>query len=250
MERRRFGRFALAGLLCSTLGLLTAFGVAVWAANPNLPAFETGLRPARDWQGRQGSMGIRGVLADGFARSQCSLISHLQRGDRHSITFVEGALQTSGLPRWSTELAPFRELAQGSQLTLTAYGWPKRCFVAGIAHSGTPHGSGWAGPSHGAYRAERGLIAIVGSLNGFGNSFVVPSIPIWSGLVVDSAVFGAGWALILATGVGMIVRLRDRRRRSRGMCADCGYDLCGDFAGGCPECGWNRAGDRSARTSP
>jgi hypothetical protein len=32
-----------------------------------------------------------------------------------------------------------------------------------------------------------------------------------------------------------------RDRRSRGACANCGYDLRGDPASACPECGWNRA---------
>jgi hypothetical protein len=32
-----------------------------------------------------------------------------------------------------------------------------------------------------------------------------------------------------------------RKRRARGLCTECGYDLRGDYAGGCPECGWRRA---------
>jgi hypothetical protein len=32
-----------------------------------------------------------------------------------------------------------------------------------------------------------------------------------------------------------------RKRRARGLCTECGYDLRGDYGGGCPECGWKRS---------
>jgi hypothetical protein len=51
---------------------------------------------------------------------------------------------------------------------------------------------------------------------------------------------------LLALGVaGLLVRAarggKRTRRRRRGLCPACGYDVKGAFEGGCPECGWNRA---------
>lgn len=62
-------------------------------------------------------------------------------------------------------------------------------------------------------------------------SFRLPLRPIWPGFAVN-AVFYAGvcWLLLAAPG-----DIRRWRRRRRGACAACGYDLAGLEA--CPECG-------------
>lgn len=59
----------------------------------------------------------------------------------------------------------------------------------------------------------------------------LPVSPIWSGLLVDSAAYGAvGWLVVFGPGA-----LRRLSRRRRGACAGCGYDLRGLTP--CPECG-------------
>jgi hypothetical protein len=62
---------------------------------------------------------------------------------------------------------------------------------------------------------------------------VLPTRPIWSGLILNSALYAAGWGLLL---IGPR-RARARRRKQRGWCLSCGYDLVGSSSGVCPECG-------------
>ncbi len=64
----------------------------------------------------------------------------------------------------------------------------------------------------------------------------LPVLPIWRGLLLDTGFFAAIWAIPMF-GVPLV---RARRRRKRGLCPKCAYDLGGDPASGCPECGWGR----------
>lgn len=63
----------------------------------------------------------------------------------------------------------------------------------------------------------------------------LPLRPIWWGLVGNSAIFGVLWFPLLNWRA-----VRTHRRRARGHCPHCAYDLRHDLAHGCPECGWNR----------
>lgn len=65
---------------------------------------------------------------------------------------------------------------------------------------------------------------------------VLPYRPIWSGLLANLAAFSLLWALAFLA----LPEWRRARRRGRGLCERCRYDLCGQAAAGCPECGWNR----------
>lgn len=58
-------------------------------------------------------------------------------------------------------------------------------------------------------------------------------IPLWSGFLQDTAVFGFGWMALI--GCGRLVRRR--RRAAKGVCPKCRYDLRGLAGGVCPECG-------------
>lgn len=60
--------------------------------------------------------------------------------------------------------------------------------------------------------------------------------PRWLGLCVNTAFWGALWLVVLAVPAAM----RGSRRRAKGLCPACAYDLKGQLAEGCPECGWNR----------
>jgi hypothetical protein len=65
---------------------------------------------------------------------------------------------------------------------------------------------------------------------------VIPLTPIWPNLLLDSAFFGA----LTYLGVFAPREYRRVRRRRRGRCPRCDYDLKHDLAAGCPECGWRR----------
>ncbi|MBC7834763.1 MAG: zinc ribbon domain-containing protein [Phycisphaerales bacterium] len=64
----------------------------------------------------------------------------------------------------------------------------------------------------------------------------LPISPIWLGLAADVLVLAAGWAVLLLGGrAGVRVAVRARRRR-RGHCEACGYEV-GQGVTTCPECG-------------
>jgi hypothetical protein len=65
----------------------------------------------------------------------------------------------------------------------------------------------------------------------------LPLRPIPRGLLLDTALYAAAWALLLTLAATR--PLRRIRRRARGHCPACGYDLASLPA--CPECGWNRS---------
>ena len=56
------------------------------------------------------------------------------------------------------------------------------------------------------------------------------------GLALNSALYGLPFFGLFNIGAFR----RASRRRRRGHCPRCGYDLRHDLASGCPECGWNR----------
>lgn len=64
----------------------------------------------------------------------------------------------------------------------------------------------------------------------------LPYIPMWSGFLANSAIFGLVWYIIWHV-MTKFVRFR---RVKRGRCPTCGYLLKSASARGCPECGWNR----------
>jgi hypothetical protein len=66
------------------------------------------------------------------------------------------------------------------------------------------------------------------------NGYLFPLIPIWPGLLADTALFAAAWAFAL---IGL-PHLRAVRRRRKKLCEHCAYDrhnIPHDSA--CPECG-------------
>jgi hypothetical protein len=75
---------------------------------------------------------------------------------------------------------------------------------------------------------------------------VLPLRPLWTGLLANTAVYGAAWfGVIVALGSMSSASKRAARVR-RGKCPKCAYDLRGEMSGGCPECGWNRQPEPAA----
>jgi hypothetical protein len=69
---------------------------------------------------------------------------------------------------------------------------------------------------------------------GAGGTRALPHTPIWHGLALDIAFWGAAsWA-----GVATLRATRTGVRRWRGRCFRCGYELRGTPLPCCPECGW------------
>ena len=79
----------------------------------------------------------------------------------------------------------------------------------------------------------------------FGDMKDVPCIPLFPGLLANTAIYGSAWWLLLFTP-GAVKRWR---RRRKGCCIKCGYDLQGspevrdhksEVSVVCPECGAQR----------
>ncbi len=75
----------------------------------------------------------------------------------------------------------------------------------------------------------------------------IPYQPVWSGCAANTIFYATVlWLttfgpLALCRFIRSVARDEHRiKRHERGQCAECGYDLRGDFDTGCPECGWNR----------
>ncbi len=65
---------------------------------------------------------------------------------------------------------------------------------------------------------------------------LLPLRPIWPGFVVNTVFYAAILWLVIRGHIAM----QRHRRRKRGLCVTCGYDLRGNLTQGCPECGWRR----------
>jgi len=94
-----------------------------------------------------------------------------------------------------------------------------------------------SGPNPGAVDRSRGLPAISDSLKPYIGRHELPCSPLWTGVMVNSALYGACLGLIvlgLRSGNRCLRRLL---RRWRNRCASCAYDLRGTEHERCPECG-------------
>lgn len=64
----------------------------------------------------------------------------------------------------------------------------------------------------------------------------LPTVPVWPGFLFNTVVYTAIW-FALSLGIDSI---RRTRRRRKGLCPHCAYNLRNNLNSGCPECGWNR----------
>jgi len=127
---------------------------------------------------------------------------------------------------------------RATRVVIRQIGWPARCLWGWQkSRIGSPANPNAVGAATMRYYGHIGLG--VRSRVAFG-----PKVPAWRkvlvwysmpvGLAVNTALYGAWW---LAVVLGARAVLRWRRRR-RGLCARCGYDLRGLGEGEvCPECG-------------
>lgn len=127
------------------------------------------------------------------------------------------------------------------QITRDRFGWPLRTLSREQAHAG--------------HVENAASIAAVGDLNNpnsyrwgirwpwgkgrFGKAKTLPIAIMWGGLITNAVLWGFVWMLL----VGIYSVWRSSRRRKRGLCARCGYQL--EDQNACPECGTSNARSRS-----
>ncbi len=104
-----------------------------------------------------------------------------------------------------------------------AAGWPLLAF----------HGADVSIKDPGAFTRVPVKGVLVRIPRGTQPELLIPLTPMWPGFAANSAIYGLAW-FSLAFGVG---RLKRWRRRRRGLCPFCRYDLSGVDSDTCPECG-------------
>jgi len=117
-------------------------------------------------------------------------------------------------------------------------GWPgaaaEKAWVwqQGVVSPGSPYGSRmqW----HWSIEVVPGPTVFFGMPNDGG--LRLPLRPIWPGFLLDTGFYGVLWAVPF---FGLPL-LKQSRRKRKGRCPNCAYDLKRDFQSGCPECGWRR----------
>ncbi|HZW09860.1 MAG TPA: hypothetical protein VFF69_08145 [Phycisphaerales bacterium] len=134
------------------------------------------------------------------------------------------------LPRWSA--LPRGELPADATATDPSWlgfhleereeGWPMRCIrgekrMTRVRSDGPP---GWA-----AVTSRVGYI-------GLQNGIWIPCQPLWTGLALDVVLLATPWVM----AQWLWARGTAARRRGRGQCEGCGYDLA-SIVNVCPECG-------------
>ena len=198
-------------------------------------------------------MGIRVFEVPGCVRRTWAL------GDAKYVFLYKAAID---MPEWDEA----RKRAVGSDQTLgwpqwgvaeTALDWyrPQRNTPGKLlpgrwdAYDGLEHATGWPmlalwyelelgrGPvGRKSPPMAVGGIAFPSNAVPLHSCRALPYLPIYPGLAIDTAFWGA-------TAFAVVAGIRATRaalRRRRGQCLACAYDLKGDTASGCPECGWNR----------
>lgn len=130
-----------------------------------------------------------------------------------------------GSPAWRERYtqAPGGELVQS--IVRTASGWPLRAMEAYQIYLRR------SADQPGLYGVDKGLMIVRGE-------WMLPVKPIWSGLILDAALWSAATG-VLWIGVARCARgVVGWRRTRHGGCRRCGYSRAGLVVGApCPECG-------------
>lgn len=119
-------------------------------------------------------------------------------------------------------------LGAGEALMGWRVGWPWRALAC-VQYSSRLTKHDTRTPAVRTPLAAGGIVLVRGGVV----SKVLPWRPIAGGLIGNTLVYGVVWAGMIV-GVGGAVRLR---RRARGLCPACAYDLRGRAGAVCPECG-------------
>jgi len=231
-------------VIATALGFLTNVLVTAWCV------YGAAIRPTHTpivWD--RGDVAFNIVNLGGPAKeiSEWKARDPMSELTRQTILAVDGYDPALVRPvEWSTIHSAYwtRTVIAGRGRNATrvdiAYGWPCLSFRGGwYDEGGSPRMLDY-GP------ALPELVTTVMDPNGtttHREPRVVPLMPLFPGVLANTALYGAGWwALLLAPGA-----IRRRNRRRRGACVACGYDRRGigeDTP--CPECGTVVSGKPSA----
>jgi hypothetical protein len=173
----------------------------------------------------------RGVGPPGGSSSAVSCWSFATATRRNPL-FVRGPVETTAELRGHMERTP--PTCWG--VALDRRGWPIRALECAVVAPTSPSAPAIYLVNGGALDRRQ----IQGSQS-LATVRVFPWRPVWTGLLADGAIFAVPWFLLLILAAFLSAGGRAALRLRRGHCPECGYDLCGDVAGGCPECGWRRS---------
>lgn len=173
-----------------------------------------------------------------------SSVAELIRGPRYiPSAFASGPRRFASDTYWIGRSTPLPAGWTGELLLPRP--WPLDARAVVVRHSGWPLRAFCSGRFlfHEDRYSDWGMIRLGGpSSNGMAFDRSLPISPVWPGLAINIAAFTLAWWLLLG-GFSIITgSARRRRRKARGQCPKCGYDIFGNYPAGCPECGWNRTG--------
>ncbi len=136
---------------------------------------------------------------------------------------------------WSIGRKPWPVVPSRESIWAKAAGWPFRCFVCNTRTQNAPDFR-----SH-TWSARGGIILGSPTRPGWADwppqfPIIIPLRPMWPELLANTLMYAAAFALG-AISIRTLATVRGRRRRERGLCPRCGYDLRGTAAERCPECG-------------
>lgn len=135
---------------------------------------------------------------------------------------VERMLERSEVPSWSIMRQTRAPDTLSTRWFEQGFGWPMICLAQ--RHEFDPVTDRITHTN--AIRMPRQL------RQRFEGSFL-PLVPIWPGLLINAALFGWLWFVVLACPI----MCRKRLRKFRGRCPDCGYNRRKAASDCCPECG-------------
>lgn len=227
---RRLLGLATRAALAMFLGATISITIAIWAANTDrgrpiwirTPA--TGSEDAMAWQAQVNGFRFVTTYRVSRVRPRPSLFEPQiwpQIPDLGSAPIPPSVLAL--LPDRDTREAAATFVGYESSATTLAFhsaGWPRPCMA-------------WREPAQ-----VKPPVSLEGCLFilRVGPSIGIPPHLLWRNLAVDAVLLGVPTLLCMLA----VPPLRAWRRRRRGLCPICAYDLKHNLPAGCPECGWNR----------
>jgi hypothetical protein len=225
------------------LGLITTVGVAwVFASLPRrfvsrgLRSQES-MRAVKSPQGRLGFIIVtRMSWGGGWTSYEASAVMfqdlniNYREIVSHPDTLLPASMRAMLMP-WLDGQAAWPPSGQGESRSLIVCGWPLPALACAAAYA--PRNAlqltiiwGWPLP-------PRLASYLPGADFSGSGTTLLPTHPLYRGLILDTLLYGAAWFPFLATPGAF----RRTLRRRRGHCPACGYDRLGEFATPCPECG-------------
>lgn len=245
MKKRRTSRsrhWLVRCLICLLLGALTTVAVTTWLfyRSPTVVYFKSVANFPGDIQYEPGWEHVTFFAehAAGYDSVQCVSLTSWFGPSR-----PKHPVGTMLPPKWVLDESEpslpnsFRsdKREYGEFLRVAQAGWPLRCFVGRRLRrdANDEFESDWA------TLINMSLSNPYIPNNRFPHERLLPLKPRILPLLANSVLYGSGW-FALSLSPALLPRARRMRRRERGLCPKCAYDLQARFQSGCPECGWNR----------